>query len=460
MIRKLEAFCEYHKRFRTILCVLLIAGIACCLTACGAQGGEEDRAGDGSNTSTGTGTMTRGVKASIPMGNATESDVVSIQGQIQTGQAQETQSQVEQAQVQATQSQTEQPQSLQSQPVQSQPVQPQSIQHGTAQSFVENLGVGWNLGNTLDPVDCTWLADDMEYETAWGNPKATKELINYIRSEGFTTIRIPVTWKNHLSAAPDYTIRREWLDRVQQVVDWCREEDLYVILNIHHESSWLTNASRDYEQTMTQYRAIWTQLAARFKDYDEHLIFESMNEIGFDDLGDAKGCELQNRINAEFTELVRTSGGKNAERYLLLAGYWTDIDKTCEGTILPEDDRVILSVHYYSPATFAIADRSSSWGYQETWGTDADLAYLDGQMRKLKEHFSDKGIPVIIGEFAATHADKDATSVVRYTAAVMEYALRYHFCPIWWDNGQEIDRTALRYRLNGMQEAIHKVMEK
>ena len=331
----------------------------------------------------------------------------------------------------------------------------------SAQDCVENLGVGWNLGNTLDPVDCTWLTDnmEMEYETAWGNPKATKELIHYIKSEGFTTIRVPVTWKNHVDAAPAYTIHKQWLDRVQQVVDWCREEDLYVILNMHHENSWLTNASRDYDQTMVQYRAIWTQIATRFQDYDEHLIFESMNEIGFDDLGDAKGCDLQNRINAEFTELIRTSDGKNADRYLLLAGYWTDIDKTCEGTVLPEDDRVILSVHYYSPATFAIADRSSSWGYQETWGTDADFAYLDGQMRKLKEHFTDKGIPVIIGEFAATHTDKDAESVVRYTAGVMEYALRYHFCPIWWDNGQEIDRTALRYRLDGMQEAVHEVMK-
>ena len=332
----------------------------------------------------------------------------------------------------------------------------------SAQDFVEQLGVGWNLGNTLDPVDCTWLADnmEMEYETAWGNPKVTKELIHYIKLEGFSTIRIPVTWKNHVDAAPDYTIHPQWLDRVQQVVDWCREEDLYVILNMHHEDTWLMQASTDYDRTMQQYCAIWTQIAAWFQDYDEHLIFESMNEIGFDELGDTKGCELQNKINAEFTNLIRTSGGKNPERYLVLAGYWTDIDKTCAGTVLPEDDRVMLSVHYYSPATFAIADRSSSWGFQETWGTDDDLAYLDGQMRKLKEHFTDKGIPVIIGEFAATHTDKDAQSVVRYTASVMEYALRYHFCPIWWDNGQEIDRTAFNYRLNGMQDAIHEVMDK
>ena len=363
-------------------------------------------------------------------------------------------------QVQAIQA--DQSQMMQDRAYQAPALQAESLQGQTAQDFVEQLGIGWNLGNSFDPVDCTWLADDMdlEYETAWGNPKVTKELIRYIRSEGFTTIRVPVTWKNHVGAAPDYAIRGEWFDRVQQVVDWCLEEDMYVILNMHHESAWLTNASKDYDQTMIQYRAIWTQIATRFQDYDEHLLFESMNEIGFDDLGDTEGCALQNRINAEFTELIRNSGGHNPERYLLLAGYWTDIDKSCEGTILPEDDRVILSVHYYAPAAFAIADRSSSWGYQETWGTEDDFAYLDGQMQKLKTHFTDQGIPVIVGEFAANHTDKDTESVVRYTSSVMEYALRYHLCPIWWDNGQEIDRANFNYRVNGMQSAIHEVMDR
>ena len=124
------------------------------------------------------------------------------------------------------------------------------------------MGTGWNLGNSFDPVDYTWLTDEMAYETAWGNPKVTKELIHFIKEQGFDTIRIPVTWTNHVSAAPEYTISPQWLDRVQEVVDWCIEEDLYVILNIHHENSWLTRASTDYEGTMVKYRAIWTQLAA------------------------------------------------------------------------------------------------------------------------------------------------------------------------------------------------------
>lgn len=328
------------------------------------------------------------------------------------------------------------------------------------QAFVEGLGVGWNLGNTLDPVDCTWVDNDLDYETAWGNPKTTKELIQYIKSEGFDTIRVPVTWTNHLGDEPEYVINTEWFDRVQEVVDWCIDEDLYVILNIHHEDGWLTGASTDYDNVMIKYKAIWTQIAERFKDYDEHLIFESMNEIGFDDLGTQKGCELLNKINGEFTELIRNSGSNNEKRYLLLAGYWTDIDRSVEGGItMPDDDRTILSVHYYSPATFAIADTTSTWGYQETWGTDEDFEYLDGQMKKLKENYVNKGTPVIIGEFGSTHTSKDMDDVILYTSSVIEYALKYDMCPIWWDNGQEIDRTALGYKVEGMRESVHTAIE-
>lgn len=330
-----------------------------------------------------------------------------------------------------------------------------------AQAFVEGMGVGWNLGNTLDPNNCTWVSTDLDYETAWGNPKTTKEMIDFIKSEGFNTIRVPTTWGDH-TEGDDYKIKAEWIDRVQEVVDWCIEDDLYVILNIHHEGEWLTKASSDYDKAMKKYKAIWEQIAERFKGYDEHLVFESMNEIGFDDLGTNKGCELLNKINGEFTDLIRKSGGNNDKRYLLLAGYWTDIDRTIEGGItIPEgDDRTIISVHYYSPSTFAIADLSSTWGYQETWGTEEDFEYLDSQMKKMKEAYVDKGIPVIIGEFGATHKDKDMEDVVLYTSSVIEYALKYKMCPVWWDNGQEIDREGLSYKVEGMQEAVHKAMGK
>ncbi|MBQ7916662.1 MAG: glycoside hydrolase family 5 protein [Firmicutes bacterium] len=193
--------------------------------------------------------------------------------------------------------------------------------YDNAQDFVSSMGIGWNLGNSLDPVDCSWIIGDLAYETAWGNPKVKQELIHFIKSEGFDTIRIPVTWTNHVGPAPDYIIREDWLNRVQEIVDWCVEEDMYIILNMHHESGWITTASTDYDNMMEKYLAIWSQIADRFGEYSEKLIFESMNEIGFDDLGTEQGCELMNCMNNEFTELIRNSGQNNSERYLILAGY-------------------------------------------------------------------------------------------------------------------------------------------
>ena len=332
-----------------------------------------------------------------------------------------------------------------------------TVEAASAQEFVEGMGLGWNLGNTLDPVDCNWLSNEMEYETSWGNPKVTKELISYIKSEGIDTIRVPVTWKNHVGEAPEYTISADWLARVKEIISWCVEEDMYIILNMHHEGTWLTKASTDYDNVMTEYKAIWSQLAEEFGEYSNKLIFESMNEIGFDDLGTEKGCELMNKINAEFVKLVRNSGHNNADRYLLLAGYWTDIDRSCqgEGITVPEgDDKLIVSMHYYSPATFAIADKTSTWGYQESWGSDADYKYLDRQMNKLKKKFIDNGIPVIMGEFGCTLKDKDLTARKLYLAAVTEYCAKYGICPVLWDNGEEINRTSLSWRTEGLGETM------
>lgn len=320
--------------------------------------------------------------------------------------------------------------------------------------FVAGMGTGWNLGNSFDPVDCTWITNEMDYETAWGNPKVTKELIHFIKEQGFDTIRIPVTWTNHVSASPEYTISPQWLDRIQEVVDWCMDEDLYVILNIHHESSWLTRASTDYEGTMVKYKAIWTQLAARFADYSDKLLFESMNEIGFDDLGPDQGYELMNRINSEFTDLIRSCGGQNTTRYLVLAGYWTDIDKSCQGILMPQDNRVILSVHYYSPSDFAIAEAGTSWGYRSTWGAEEDFAYMEEQFEKLKTTFLDAGIPVIMGEFGCIIKDKDPESRILYLSSVADHCRRYGICPIFWDNGEEIDRTNLQWRTDSLADQL------
>ncbi|MBP3569914.1 MAG: glycoside hydrolase family 5 protein [Lachnospiraceae bacterium] len=329
----------------------------------------------------------------------------------------------------------------------------------TTQEYVNLMGVGWNLGNSLDSAN-TGREDHMKAEVAWGNPIVVQNLIKNIKAQGFKTIRVPVSYVDHMEE-DGLTIKTEWLDRVQQVVDWCVEEDLFIILNIHHEDSWLTKASTDYDGVMKRYTSLWNQISERFGDYNEKLIFESMNEIGFDDLGTEKGCELISKINAEFVKLVRNSGKRNAERYLLLAGYWTDVDRTCTAEYtVPEDDRIMVSVHYYSPSSFAIADITSTWGYQKTWGTEEDLAYLKGQFEKLKNSFVDKGIPVIVGEYGVIDKDKDEEDRIYWFECVTKTALEYGCCPVVWDNGELIHRFKYEWKDPELGETLKKYMAK
>ncbi len=330
----------------------------------------------------------------------------------------------------------------------------------TALEFVELMGVGWNLGNSLDAANTGRTNDHMNAEVAWGNPIVVQNLIKHIKSLGFKTIRVPVSYLDHMEE-DGLTIKPDWLDRVQQVVDWCVEEDLFIIINIHHEDEWLTKASTDYADIMERYTSLWNQIAERFGGYNEKLIFESMNEIGFDDLGTKKGCELLSKLNAKFVNLIRTSGGFNAERYLLLAGYWTDIDRTCTAEyIVPDDDKVMVSIHYYSPSTFAIADITSTWGYQETWGTEADLAYLTGQFEKLKASFLDKGVPVIVGEYGVINKNKDQEDRIYWFECVTKTALEYGCCPVVWDNGELIHRYKYEWKTPALGEMFQTIMNK
>ena len=219
------------------------------------------------------------------------------------------------------------------------------------------IGLGWNLGNHMDAY-----SNNMAGETVWGNPKATQTTFTKLREYGFTHVRIPVTWLGHFGAAPEYKIEDAWLNRVAEIVGYAENAGLVAVINMHHDGAdsahWLDIKTAAVDEAVNikvkeQLAAMWTQIAEKFKDKGEFLIFESMNEIGFDDLGTKKGCELISKINAEFVELIRKSGGFNDKRYLLLAGYWTDIDRTCTAEYtVPSDDRIMVSVHYYSPADF------------------------------------------------------------------------------------------------------------
>jgi len=323
-------------------------------------------------------------------------------------------------------------------------------------AFVSGMGLGWNLGNTFDAwPNVGGRRAGLETETSWGNPRTTRKLIRFIREQGFDTIRIPVTWGPHMGDAPEFAIDSAWMSRVEEVVDWAMAEKMYVILNLHHEKSWLEKAAEDYEGTMKQFRSAWRQIAARFRDCSDHLLFESMNEIDFTKLPAEDNGALVNRVNAEFVKLVRASGGANKNRWLLLPGIGADLDKTCAYMTIPDGDkRCIASIHYYLPPQFAIATPGTSWGYNYSWGTDEERAAMDANFAKMKETFLDKGIPIILGEYGCLLRNKDRASRVNYFRSIVRLSRENGICPVFWDNGEELDRRAFIWRQEGVLPAL------
>jgi len=320
----------------------------------------------------------------------------------------------------------------------------------TAMAFVKDMKLGFNIGNSLD----SWGG-----ETAWGNVAITQDYIKALKRYGYKTIRLPVTWADNMGPAPDYTINETWLDRVETIVKWCLGEGLYVIINIHHDGhgnskSWIPKASKNYPDNRAnvtavanQLAAVWKQIAKRFSQYTDYLVFEAMNEVGFDDLWNryqggqaeqkAEAYRILNLLNQTFVNTVRASGFNNKFRFLLISGYWTDIDNTCDPLFkMPTDninDRLTLSVHYYTPWNFAGDIK------QATWGSASDINTLNSLFDKLKTAFIDKGIPVILGEYNVIN--KKGTTIkakeerVKWLTAVTKKCIELGICPALWDNG-------------------------
>jgi endoglucanase len=332
---------------------------------------------------------------------------------------------------------------------------------------VREMGLGWNLGNTMEACG-DWIKgwDVVNFETAWGNPETTKAMIGRIRKVGFRSVRIPVAWSNLMRAGN--RIEPALLDRVRQIVDWVLEEGMVAVVNIHWDGGWWSKFPIEYEKSMERYRRIWTQVAGKFRDYPCSLVFESLNEEGcFGDVWNRWGggtaeqkqraFGILNDINQAFVDLVRASGGLNARRHLLIAGYCTDIDLTVDPLFaMPKDPqgRLIASVHYYTPYTFAGLEKDESWGkMRATWGTPEDYKELDTLMGKLKPRFLDQGIPVIVGEFGAT-TKKEPESVRRYIQAVAGKVYGMGMCPMLWDPGTHFNRRTLEFNDPSLEEGF------
>ncbi|MBO4836226.1 MAG: glycoside hydrolase family 5 protein [Clostridia bacterium] len=320
------------------------------------------------------------------------------------------------------------------------------VPDNAAMDFLKDMGVGWNLGNTFDAVKGDWNrnADEMTVETSWVGVRTTREIFAALREAGYGTVRIPVSWHDHVSG-DSYTISARWLDRVQEVVDWALEEDLYVILNIHHDEDWFLPSSAHYEESSRYVGGIWEQLSARFRDYDQKLIFESMNEprlVGsryewnFDrnspECLDAADC--LNRLNQLFVDTVRASGGNNAGRYLMVPGYdASPAGATGDHFVLPADsaeNRIIVSVHAYTPYSFALQQ-----GGTHSFGSTAQKQEIAVFMNSLYDRYITRGVPVVIGEFGAMDKQGNLQDRVDFTAFYTATASARNIPCIWWDNG-------------------------
>lgn len=347
----------------------------------------------------------------------------------------------------------------------------------STQQVIREMGLGINLGNTYEACG-DWIAQwgdgSVEsYVTAWGSPVITQPMIQGYADAGFGVLRVPVAWSNMMGE--DYTISAAYLATVKETIDWALDAGMYVIMDIHWDNGWWSDFPTDRETCMYKYTRIWTQLCEAFRDYGDKLIFESLNEEGgWESLwnrysgstdGKQASFDLLTEINQTFVDIVRGSGGNNAQRHLLIAGYNTDFDLTCDDAYhMPVDpmNRCAVSVHYYTPSNFAILEEDASWGkMRATWGTDADFEQLNHYMDMVKETFTDKGIPVIIGEYGCPKKNKDPESVRLFLSSVAEAAYSRGLCPVLWDiTDLHYDRSTCQMCDQQLQSNFQEILRK
>lgn len=326
----------------------------------------------------------------------------------------------------------------------------------TAVQLAANMKLGWNIGNTLEATGG---------ETAWGNPKVTKALIDLVKANGFNAIRIPCSWNQNLANATTAQIKADWLARVKEVVQYCIDNNMYVIVNIHWDGGWLENNCTEAQKVANnaKQKAFWEQIATSLRGFDEHLIFASANEPNVEN---ATQMAVLNSYHQTFIDAVRSTGGKNAYRTLVVQGPSTDIDKTNKLMLtLPTDkvaSRMMVEVHYYTPWNFCGMEKDETWGkmsyywganYHSTTDTSRNAtlgeeADLDKLFKSIKTQFVDKGIPVVLGEFGAirrtTLTGNDLTLHLNSRAYYLKYVVKQAkangLIPFYWDEGSIGDK--------------------
>ncbi|MGW3295885.1 cellulase family glycosylhydrolase [Streptomyces xiamenensis] len=314
----------------------------------------------------------------------------------------------------------------------------------SAADAVAAMQPGWNLGNTLDATGPD--------ETSWGNPRVTREQLRAIRAQGFNSVRIPVTWSQHQGPAPAYAIDPDHLARVTEVVDWALEEDLYVLLNVHHDSwQWVMDMPAQREAVLARFTATWDQIAAAVRDAPERLLLESINEPFFEgSSGDVQNAELLHELNSVFVDRVRDTGGTNATRPLVLTTLHASpeqerVDELAETIEIIGDPQLVATVHFYGYWPFSV---------NVAGGTRFDAVArqdLTDTFDRVHDVFTARGVPVIVGEYGLLGFDRSTDTIqqgekLKFFEFLGGYARQKQLTTMWWDNGQHFDRTALTWR--------------
>ncbi len=317
----------------------------------------------------------------------------------------------------------------------------------TLTSALTDMSPGINLGNTMEAIPA---------ETSWGNPLPNKKFLDAVKKAGFRSIRIPLAWSQYSNS--DNQISAKWMAHVTDVVKMASQAGLYVMINVHWDGGWMEATAKKQAPSNAKLQKFWTQIATNFRDFDDHLLFAGTNEVGVNGVYSPpteQNALIQNQFNQVFVDAVRATGGRNAKRFLVVQAYNTDIDNAVKFNLkLPVDkvkDRLMMEVHYYSPYNFTLNDKSNIWQWgrtatdpasTETW---ANEAYTDAQFQKVKSSFIDRGVPVILGEYACGMKQKfpgmDAYRKL-WDAYITKSAFNHHVIPMYWDTGGLFNRSS------------------
>lgn len=323
---------------------------------------------------------------------------------------------------------------------------------GTAGEIVNSIKVGWNLGNTLDShgewIEQYTAGQPSDFETAWGNPVTTKAMITAVKEAGFNAVRIPVTWDQNIEDEKGFQIKEEWLRRVQEVVDYVIDNDMYCIINVHHDTgdgAWLHASADNIRKNEERFRAVWTQVAGYFAEYDNRLLFEGFNEMLDEDNNwnspKEEGTAAINTWNQIFVDTVRASGGNNKTRVLIVNTYGAGTGAEMqEDFVIPKDsaeNSIIVEMHCYAPWNYC-SPISAGSNVQKVWTENGGEATIDGILYSIYHNFTGQGVPVIIGEFGACAKENEADRA-EYAKYMVETAQKYGIRCFWWDDGGKME---------------------